>query len=187
MASKRLKEFDYDKEKAFEEKTNHLHYPYLEQYLSSEDHPTLVIPVNDIETQKKGIDIYIAILNGDNISIELKTDKHTRSPNIFLEDVSNFENKKLGWTLKCEAKILSYGFYDFNCEKLTRLFLFDMQKLKKWFRRYFINYEPKHIRNKGYQARGRAVPIEDLKEFMLWDMNEPPKPVPKKLTVGDFF
>lgn len=166
-------EFDYNKDKAFEERTNHLHFDHIEKYLSEGFYMTDLIEIEDIEAQQKGIDIQVDLDDGREITVELKTDRHIDSPNLFLEDVSSFENKKEGWTIKCDADILSYGFYDKQCNCLKRLYFLDMPKLKTWFRQNYKNYEPKEIQNIGYHSRGRAVPIKDIENFILWKMDNP--------------
>ena len=183
------KEFDYNKDKKFEEDTNFLHYENLHNYISNNDELMVWLrQINDLESQKRGIDVRAQVSDGSRHNIELKTDRHTESPNLFLEDISNYENKQLGWTMKCEADMLSYGFYDKKCDCLKRQYIIDMPKLKEWFRENYRNYDPKTIKNIGYRARGRAVPIEDIKEFMLWDSTQQPKKTPiKEQKLSDFF
>ena len=190
MESDKLNEkkpFDYKKDKEFEEKTNKLHFPNVQKFIKGDDWFTYLTEIADLEEQKKGIDLKVYKHDRSQITVELKTDRHINSPNLFLEDVSNYKTKKLGWTMKCEADLLSYGFYDKKCDCLTRQFIMDMPRVKKWFWKNRVNYEEKHIKNKGYNAMGRAVPIEDLKEFILWDMeSDKPKPEIRVHKLGDF-
>ena len=181
------REFDFNKEKAFEERTNYLHFNHIERYLSQGFYMTDLIEINDIEMQRDGIDVQVDLDDGREIKIELKTDKHIDSPNLFLEDVSSFESKSVGWTMKCKADILSYGFYNEETESLERLYFFHMPRLRKWFRKHYKKYEPKRIQNNGYHSRGRAVPIEDIKDFLLWDMNQAIENATKKQMLSDFF
>ena len=180
------KEFDYRKEKIFEEETNHLHFEYLENYLNKTYIVDSITEVHDKKTQKKAIDVIINLNNNKILTVELKTDKHPISPNLFLEDMSNIESHNLGWTLKCESMLLSYGFYDYNKSALTRLYFFQMPPLKRWFFNNYLHYEAKIINNKGYTSRGRAIPIEDVRKFIIWELKDEIKPS-KPLTVGDFF
>lgn len=163
--------FDYEKEKKFEEQTNHLHYEHLMSYFSDKSYNIAIKNVDDVDIQRKGIDLIIELDDNEKINVELKTDKHTSSPNLFLEDVSNFEGKSVGWTVKCEADILSYAFYDLNNKRLDRIYFYDMPKLKKWFIDNYKCYPPKWIQNKGYRSRGRAIPIVDTSNFLLWKWN----------------
>lgn len=178
-------EFDYNKDKRFEEKTNKFHIELLTNFLSKYGNMVGIIEISDKETQKRGIDLRICFKKGHSITIELKTDRHLTSPNIFLEDISNTKTNAIGWTMKCESTFLSYGFYNFKDNNLDRLYLYKMQKLKDWFKGHYRNYEAKFIKNKEYYARGRAIPTKDVKDFLIKELR--PEIDYKPFIMSDFF
>lgn len=166
--------FNYQDQKQFEEILNRQHYPHLIAFFSRRYARVAIEEVMDLNQQMKGIDIKIyapdkAVLKG-----ELKNDKHVNSPNIFLEDVSNSASGSPGWTEKCESEFLSYGFCDPTSNKLTKLFVYEMQPLKRWYQANKENYRVCPIPNDGYFTYGRPVPWEDIEQFLLykWELNE---------------
>ncbi len=160
--------FDYEKEKRFEEALNKQHYPFLIAHFSNGYKIITVQEVTDLDQQLRGIDIELHTPDGTVLTGELKTDRHTQSPNIFLEDISNSESGSLGWTLKCESDILSYGFCDPTASVLVKLFVYDMQALKGWYQQQRGNYPLKKIPNRGYDTFGRPVPRSDIVGFLIF-------------------
>jgi len=159
--------FSYKKQKEFEKKANQLHYPYLILYSSRRYSYVRVVEVKDKELQSRGIDIKLLSDDGGSLTIELKTDTHVNSPNIFLEHISNNQTGEIGCTLKCESEVLSYGYFDWKKKKLVKLYLYDMQGLRDWFLKNMYKYIIKRIRNEGYDTFGCPVPRKDIKQFLI--------------------
>jgi len=159
----------YEDDKQFEERTNKLHYPLLKEYFARDpNNPVEVVEIQDRTLQFKGIDLELHSRDGGTLQVELKTDRHVLSPNLFLEDVSNSQTGTLGWTLKCEADVLSYGFLNERLPTiLTRQYLYDMMSLRQWYKTHREAYRQCQIPNKGYFTIGRPVPITDLEFFLI--------------------
>jgi hypothetical protein len=168
---------DYKNDKQFEELTNPLHYEFLQIVYERNDGDIEIKEEQDVENQRKGIDIWLISSDGGSLPVELKTDKHVELPcvnNVFLEDVSNTKTGALGWTLKCESLVLSYGFYNIKTGILERQYLYDMHDLKQWYAKnrndpiFNKKYPLKPpIENHGYLTIGRAIPREIIEDFLI--------------------
>lgn len=96
----------------------------------------------------------------DGRTIELKTDCHSDSKNLFFERWSNIRHRKPGgpWqSLGHGADFFVYIFLD------GREFWFETARLVQWLDKEFHNYEWKEITNKFFVAYGKAIPIVDIK------------------------
>ncbi len=172
--------FDYEKEKRFEEVLNKQHYPFLIAHFSNGYNKITVHEVMDLDRQLRGIDIELHTPDGTVLTGELKTDRHTQSPNIFLEDVSNSKSGSAGWTLKCESDILSYGFCDPTATVLVKLFVYDMQALKGWYQQHRGDYPLIKIPNRTYNTFGRPVPRSDIVDFLIFQREVAAKAQPTR-------
>lgn len=160
--------FDFNKEKKFEEEFNCQHYPFLIKYFSRPYSKVNIEEVTDLIQQMKGIDIKLHSLNGGVLTVELKNDKHIFSSNIFLEDMSNSVTKSPGWTLKCESDVLSYGFCNPETKKIKKVFVYEMQPLRRWYLEKRKEYQLYRIPNDGYFTYGRPVPRIDIEQFLIF-------------------
>jgi len=130
-----------------------------------------VYTIDTLEEQLEGKDIEVHIPLADPIyhtqiiTFECKNDTHINSPNFFFEDVSNDKTNTIGWTFKSKADYLAYGYYDINNKILKKVYFLDMKKLISWFDCNYHQFEPKIIKNNGYNTIGRAVPRD-----LMWDL-----------------
>jgi len=164
MNLKHKNNFDWEKCKSFEEKTFSEFYDPIKVYVGDFQANFELLGLKE---QFEGKDV--RVYSDDDMTgvfFECKMDTHVHSPNFFFEDISNTKTKSLGWTLKSKADILAYGFYDTNLKTLVKVYFIYMQDLISWFEKHYHEFEPKIIKNHGYNTIGRAVPIE-----LMWDEN----------------
>ena len=119
---------------------------YGEQIIRSyfENNPNIVNIINvsnDKEYWDKDIDFIVELKNGENISIELKTDTYDTG-NIFYEAISNKEHNVLGCMVRSKAKCLFYYFI-----KTKELYIIDFKEYKKWVNKNNERFVRKKIKN----------------------------------------
>lgn len=104
-----------------------------------------IVNVTDVSKDKKyqdkDIDFIVELKNGENISIELKTDTYDTG-NIFYEAISNKEHNVLGCMIKSKAKCLFYYFI-----KTKELYVIDFKAYKKWVNENNERFAKKRIKN----------------------------------------
>ena len=126
---------------------------YGEQIIKSylEVNPN-VLSVTDVSKDKKyqdkDIDFIVRLKNGEDISIELKTDTYDTG-NIFYEAISNKEYNVLGCMIKSKAKCLLYYFI-----KTKELYIIDFKEYKKWVNKNNERFAKKTIKNVNKRGNG---------------------------------
>ena len=137
--------------------------------------------IKEITNKKKQLeygDIEIWSQDKGMIYCELKTDRHFKSPNVFLEDISNSIKNTLGNIIVSEGDVLSYAY--FSNYALIKQYVYDLHDLKAW---YLLNRDKYHqfiIPNYNnqkiwiYNTLGRTVPREDIEVFLIGKL-EPKK------------
>ncbi len=131
--------------------------------------------ITDITLQKKGIDKILTLKNGKEIAIDEKR-RRVDYGDILLEEWSNFEKKKKGWTGDPE-KVTDYIVYIIQSK--IYIFPYDLLQLA-WRKNYYQwreEYGIKEAQNPGYVTTNVPVPtdilFEAIKKEMLQDINEP--------------
>ena len=108
--------------------------------------------VTDVSQDKKyqdaDIDFLVELKNGENISVELKTDTYDTG-NIFYEAISNKEYNVLGCMIKSKAKCLFYYFI-----KTKELYIIDFKAYKKWVNKNNARFAKKTIKNINRRGNG---------------------------------
>lgn len=131
-----------------------------EFYKSAFGEITSIERVHDLETQKRGIDVYLHYANGPLVSIDEKKDSKSR-PTIFLEIYSDVERSKLSWLFTAECDYIVYFFTEDN-----EAYILPVRALRHayciledvWLEKY-----PLHtIMNKSWTAVGIGVPKDVL-------------------------
>lgn len=117
-----------------------------EQIIKSyfENNPNIVDVIDvskDKKYQDKDIDFIVKLKNGEDISIELKTDTYDTG-NIFFEAISNKEYNVLGCMIKSKAKCLFYYFIE-----TKELYIIDFKEYKKWVNKNNARFAKKKIKN----------------------------------------
>lgn len=111
-----------------------------------------VANVTDVSQDKKyqdaDIDFLVELKNGENISVELKTDTYDTG-NIFYEAISNKEYNVLGCMIKSKAKCLFYYFI-----KTKELYIIDFKAYKKWVNKNNARFAKKTIKNINRRGNG---------------------------------
>lgn len=111
-------------------------------YLEANPNIVNVIDVSkDKKYQDMDIDFIAKLKNGEDISIELKTDTYDTG-NIFYEAISNKEHNVLGCMIKSKAKCLLYYFI-----KTKELYIIDFKAYKKWVNKNNKRFTRKRIKN----------------------------------------
>ena len=121
----------------------------IKAYLESNPNIVDVIDVsNNKEYQSKDIDFIVRLKNGENVSIELKTDTYDTG-NIFYEAISNKEHNVLGCMIKSKAKCLFYYFI-----KTKELYIIDFKEYKDWVNKNNSRFTKKKIKNINRRGTG---------------------------------
>lgn len=114
----------------------------IKSYLEANPDVLDVIDVSkDKSYQDKDIDFIVKLKNGENISVELKTDTYDTG-NIFYEAISNQEYNVLGCMIKSKARCLFYYFI-----KTKELYIIDFKAYKKWVNKNNERFVRKRIKN----------------------------------------
>lgn len=126
---------------------------YGEQIIKAyfETNPNIVDVIDvskDKKYQDKDIDFIVKLKNGEDISIELKTDTYDTG-NIFYEAISNKEHNVLGCMIKSKAKCLFYYFI-----KTKELYIIDFKAYKKWVNKNNARFARKKIKNINRRGNG---------------------------------
>lgn len=119
---------------------------YGEQIIKSyfKTNPNIVYVIDVSKNKKyqdKDIDFIVKLKNGENISVELKTDTYDTG-NIFYEVISNKEYNVLGCMIKSKAKCLLYYFI-----KTKELYIIDLKSYRKWINKNNERFAKKKIKN----------------------------------------
>ena len=145
----------------------------IKSYLESNPNIVDVTDVSkDKEYQDKDIDFIVKLKNGEDISIELKTDTYDTG-NIFYEAISNKEYKVLGCMIKSKAKCLFYYFI-----KTKELYVIDFKAYKKWVNKNnkrFAKREIKNINKMGTgitHSIGLLIPKRTFEKEMIGHFNK---------------
>lgn len=114
------------------------------------------------EYQKKDIDAILHFINGEKISIEVKTDTHEEPKYFAYEAWSSLEDSTPGCMVACEADLLFYFF----C-KTGELFQIKLQDYKQWVEKNKFNFREILVKNsswtKEYNSVVYLIPKEMLK------------------------
>jgi hypothetical protein len=120
--------------------------------------------VEDLETQKKGIDKIITFNNGHIITIDEK--KRRKDYNdILIEIYKNKGLKRKGWLYYTEADFIAYGMED-----TKRVFLINTLRLQELYymnEEKWLSYKPLYSYNPGYVTENRAISIKELKYCII--------------------
>lgn len=115
---------------------------------------------NNKEYQAQDIDL---IIEADKpFSCEIKSDKNHTTGNIVLEDFSNFESGKRGWTHICQADYLVYAFPDINSA-----YVFSMPELRQWYMANKRKFRARSVQtktgsNSTYTTKFHLIPLSRL-------------------------
>lgn len=121
----------------------------IKSYLEANPDVLDVIDVSkDKSYQDKDIDFIVKLKNGEDISVELKTDTYDTG-NIFYEAISNQEYNVLGCMIKSKAKCLLYYFI-----KTKELYIIDFKAYKKWVNENNERFTKKRIKNINKRGTG---------------------------------
>lgn len=121
----------------------------IKSYLEANPDVLNVIDVSkDKRYQEADIDFIVKLKNGEDISVELKTDTYDTG-NIFYEAISNQEYNVLGCMIKSKAKCLFYYFI-----KTKELYIIDFKAYKKWVNENNERFTKKRIKNINKRGTG---------------------------------
>ena len=121
----------------------------IKSYLEANPDVLDVIDVSkDKSYQDKDIDFIVKLKNGEDISVELKTDTYDTG-NIFYEAISNQEYNVLGCMIKSKAKCLFYYFI-----KTKELYIIDFKAYKKWVNENNRRFTKRRIKNINKRGDG---------------------------------
>lgn len=133
----------------------------VEDFYKSKYGATSVANVeNDKNYQAQDIDLIIQ--SGSTFSCEVKSDKNHTTGNIVLEDFSNFESGKRGWTHICQADYLVYAFPD-----ISAAYVFSMPELRQWYMSNKRKFRSRSVRtrsgsNSTYTTKFHLIPLSKL-------------------------
>lgn len=114
----------------------------IKSYFETNPNIESIVDVSkDLEYRDKDIDFIVKLKNGEDISIELKTDTYDTG-NMFYEAISNKENKVLGCMIKSKAKCLFYYFI-----QTKELYIIDFKAYKKWVNENNKRFAKKKVKN----------------------------------------
>lgn len=116
------------------------------------------------EYWKLDIDLIVHSEKGD-ISIEIKNDSWlSKTGNLFLETITDIENKKEGWFAYSAADLLYY--IDDNNELL---FIYKMEELRNYISQQSAAYIKRHTKqchlDKNKTSEGICVPAKDIEHL----------------------
>ena len=118
--------------------------------------------VEELELQKKGVDIKLCFEDGSFLYIEEKLRRQDYG-DIFLEIIANSSKKSLGWSLTCQADYIAY-----IVEPTARVYLLPVQILKMAllnnYNNWIFEYGTKKSNNLTYYSLGVCVGIDVLYE-----------------------
>jgi hypothetical protein len=95
-------------------------------------------------------------------TVELKTDFHKNSENLFIETISNTTSGRLGgpWQAQgYEAELFVVWFPQDLC---WNTWIFKTDTLVQWMNENKERYRAVDIKNDGYYTRGRLIPKKDI-------------------------
>jgi len=110
---------------------------------------------------REEIDKILTLEDGSQITIEEKVrDKKYANNDIVIEEQSNIEKDTPGWIYYSKADYLAYSWLQ---NGLTKILLFDMEKLREW---YLKNKDKYNIvttdTDNMYHTSFRIIPLEDI-------------------------
>lgn len=124
-----------------------------------------------LEPKKSQVDLAYDFILKDKKRVELKTDSYPmdKSPNFFMETVSDIQSGKLGGPFRAYKDGIEYFVYYF-IEDCT-YFWFETKKLHDALEALIASgkYQLKSIKNKGWTAEGYAIPREALRSVVLYE------------------
>lgn len=115
---------------------------------------------NDKNYQSQDIDLIVE--GSETFSCEIKSDKNHTTGNIVLEDFSNFESGKRGWTHICQADYLIYAFPDINAA-----YVFSMPELRQWYMMNKKKYRARSVKTRSgsgstYTTKFHLIPLSKI-------------------------
>lgn len=118
---------------------------------------------------KKSEERKIDFILGDGQTVELKTDTYEmdKTPNFFMEMFGSVDESKIGGPWRAMQDGVNLFVYYFPKNKT--FFWFKTEVLCKRLDSLVASgrFQPKEIRNKGWSARGYAIPRNELDEVLL--------------------
>ena len=121
----------------------------IKSYLENNPNIVSVIDVSkDKKYQDEDIDFIIKLESGEEIPIELKTDRYTTG-NIFYEYISNKEYNVEGCMIKSKAKCLFYYFIN-----TKELYIIDFKSYREWVEKNYEMFDKKEVKNTNKRKNG---------------------------------
>ncbi len=115
----------------------------------------------DPRFQHRGVDLLWEQPDGSVLGVEVKGDRQPKSPNYFLELISNLEKDTPGCFLYSRADLLAYVFL-----AQRELHLLPLPAVREWFLPVARDYPLKHTRTRTgalqYTTVGAIVPVADV-------------------------
>lgn len=158
------------KESLNEEFSNKLNSKYRAMVLKNvwkfDDIISDIETVNDLEEQFKGRDKILKFKEGSIIKLEEKI-REEYYDDFLGEEISNCTTGTPGWLIdnKKDTDILSYI--------SNYIYWYHFKKLRMWFQENYEKYPiimattKSNVNRQTYQTQNRAIPYEDIKQFIV--------------------
>lgn len=111
-----------------------------------------------MKDERIGIDYWCTTPTGSTIACEVKTDfAAARTGNVFVETVSNYGAKKMGWGLTCQADFILYSVPG-KVLLCTTPNIIKFMLVTEWLKCYKL----RRAQNETYESEGVLVPLSEF-------------------------
>jgi len=177
---KKLNDFHTDLEYSMEERDNDVFDNFYHRVFPGIDHIDFV---EDLDTQKKGIDKFICFKSGNVLSVDEKK-RRKAYPDILIEVWSAYEYQTRGWLYKSQCDYIVYAIMPIKKVYLLPVILLKKawnENHKQWMK---IFRKVKAI-NKGYTTVSYAIPTQVLLNAIQAEMQQEFKTSPNAATLRE--